>query len=156
MKKVIITIALVLICFIPTYVLVFQAMRTAIPPAVLNGTEIAPAFVNWQVHTGGEETSDTNIGRKRAEKKFNRTDPQKLECLADAASLSWEIAPDRVRIAVYDLAAETPFVGYLAPEELATHALNGSGGHLQVIVLADWYFTKTVSARAAYSFEVGE
>ena len=155
MKKVIITIALVLICFIPTYVLVFQAMRTAIPPAVLGDTEIAPAFTNWRVHTGGDETTDTNIGTKRAEKKFNKTEPQKLGCLADAASLSWEIPPERVRVAVYDLSAETPFAGYFTTDELAAHELNGSDHHLQVIVLADWYFTKNVSARAAYSFEVG-
>lgn len=156
MKKTIITIALLLVCFIPTYVLVFQAMRTAIPPAMLNGAEVAPAFTNWQVHIGGEATADTNIGTKRAEKKFNKTEPQKLARLADAASLTWEVAPDRVRVAVYQLSAESTFVGYLAPEELPTHALNGTDDHLQVIVLADWYFTKTVSARAAYSFEVGE
>ena len=42
----------------------------------------------------------------------------------------------------------------VTPEELLTHPLVGTSDRLQVIVVADWAFTKVVSARAAYSFEV--
>lgn len=154
MKKAIITIALVLIALIPTYILVFQAMRTAVPDATLGEIDVAPAFVRWSLHGKGEEVSETNTGETRSNKKFNKAVPQKLDQLAEAAAVTWEVAPDRVRIAIYDLTDNNLFRGYAAPEELATHALNGTDHHLQVIIVADWNFTNNVSARAAYSFEV--
>lgn len=154
MKKAIITIALLLVSLIPTYVLIFQAMRTAVPDATIHGIEVSPAFVRWNLRREGEEISETTTGEARANKKFKKTEPQKLDSLAEAASVTWEAEPDQVRIAIYNLTADNTFVGYATTEEVATHALNGTEDHLQVVIVADWKFTKIVSARAAYSFEV--
>lgn len=154
MKKVIITIALVLIALIPTYVLVFQAMRTAVPDATLGDADIAPAFVRWSLQGKNSEVSQTSTDEDRANKRFGKAEPIRLESLADAASIRWEIAPKQVRIAIYNLTENNTYVGTVTPEELLTHPLVGTSDRLQVIVVADWTFTKVVSARAAYSFEV--
>ena len=81
MKKVIITIALVLIALIPTYVLVFQAMRTAVPDATLGDADIAPAFVRWRLQGKNSEVSQTSTDEDRANKRFGKAEPIRPKAL---------------------------------------------------------------------------
>lgn len=154
MKKVIISIALVLVSLIPTYILIFQAVRTAVPDATLDGVAVTPAYVRWSLSGGEEDGAAVSPDEKRANKKFEAAEPLTLTDLTDVARLSFSPAPERVRVAIYNLTQENTFVGFVSLEELKSHELVGTTDRLQVIVIADWRFSSIVSARAAYSFEV--
>ena len=153
MKKTIVVIALVIACLIPTYILVFQAVRTAVPEATFDGEELSPAYVRWSLTGHEDETSEVSQGIESAKKRFDRADPVLLSAITDLARVDFSLAPARVQYAVYNLSQDNAVV-YLTPEELATHPLAATEDHLQVVLLAEWVFHDAVSARAAYSFEV--
>lgn len=153
MKKVIISIALVLVSLIPTYILIFQAVRTAVPDVTLDGVAVTPAYVRWSL-SGGEDGSAVSPDRERANKKFEKAEPLTLTDLTEVARLTFSLPPERVQVAIYNLTEENTFVGVVPLAELSSHELVGTTDRLQIIVLVDWRFSGVVSARAAYSFEV--
>lgn len=153
MKKTIVVIACLIACLIPTYILIFQAVRTAVPELTYGGEELSPAYVRWSLTGRGDETSEVSQNTESAKKRFGRSDPVRLSALSDLARVEFSLEPARIWYAVYDLSRENE-LSFLVPEELASHPLAETDDHLQVVLLAEWVFNDAVTARAAYSFEV--
>ena len=153
MKKAIIVIALVIVCFIPTYILVFQAARTAVPDGTLDTVVLEPDYVRWRL-TGGEgDVSEVQPNTDSAKHKFDKKDPVLLTQISDLTRLNWTPAPVKVTVYVIDLNTKI-MSGPYALTDLPSDDAFDPTHHLQVVVNADWQFTKNVTARAAYGFEV--
>ena len=153
MKKAIIVIALVIVCFIPTYILVFQAARTAVPDGTLDTVVLEPDYVRWRL-TGGEgDVSEVQPNTDSAKHKFDKKDPVLLTQISDLTRLNWTPAPLKVTVYVIDLNDGTTSGPYALTDLPSDDAFDPTP-HLQVVVYADWQFTKNVTARAAYGFEV--
>ncbi len=152
MKKVILWMAILLVAFVPTYILIFQGIKTAVPEVSLGDEgEIKPAYVEWVTTDAEGNEKSTHPMTWLMRFLFNQKDPNMLATLSDLGELKFEESPNVNYVDVYGSDGK-PVTYQLA--DIAAGNYTPLTEAKQVVVGLVWTVSSRVTIRAFYSFEV--
>ncbi len=155
MKKAIVWIAILLVAFIPTYILIFQGMKTAVPTVTLDATELRPAMVQWVTEDGEGNVEPTSPLQPVMDFIFRHSDPVVLTSLTEVGEMEMELTPSFAQLDVYDLTSDTPApYATVSLDALRAGDVPVVTGPVQAVLAVEWVITDRIRVQAIYSFEV--
>ncbi len=162
MKKIILWTAIILVALIPTYVLVFQAIKSAQPDVNFAGAPIDSAAYRWVTFDSSGNVDLTSRSEKSMEKDFWRSTPIVLKNLDELSALSFSRQPSSVNIVMYDLTkSPSDFEdGIVKPYAVVSLSDIQAGKapdvtvKTQALVGIEWLISSRIHIQAMYSFEV--
>ncbi len=155
MKKVIMWIAIILVALIPTYIIFFQGMKTAVPEVSIGDTQLYPSMVRWVTEDGDGRQKETSPLQPVMNFLFSHSDPVVLSSLGELDGLALELEPSFAKLYVYDLSGEggEPTMT-LTTEELRAGTFTEPTYPAQADLAVEWVISDRIRIQTTYSFEV--
>ncbi len=150
MKKAIVWIAIMLVAFIPTYIIIFGGMKTAVPEMTLGEEELRPAMVRWV----SEDSKPTSPLQPVMKFLFRHDDPVVLSRAEELTSIQFEMEPSIAVLNFYDLTVTGAEPTTLTLAELRTGGAPVLVNPTQIALDIEWVITERIRVQATYSFEV--
>ena len=150
-KKAVIWTAVILVLLIPTYLLVFGAVKTAAPVVSCEGGEVEPVYLRWVLTDRDGGQTDTGYNERKVERKAERDEMYPLSSLASLTTLSFGRAPESATIFVYDMsgAGKTYSPVSLSSFDPSVYEVTGE---TQVGLTVAWSLSSHVTLQAVYGF----
>ncbi len=164
MKKFVIGIAVLLVAFIPTYILIFQAVKTSVatPDVYYDGKILEPALMGWVTmdNEGNKKATLQNNFFNIKESQFEKAEHIRLEELSDVADITYAQQPALVTVQLYDMTVnyndpndpQQPIT--TTPEEIAKGGVTGYENPTQIILRVEWDISPYLRTYVGYSLEV--
>ncbi len=154
MKKVILWVAVLLVAFVPTYILVFQGIKTAVPEAYLGDIKLSASDMIWTTDDGNGNVKPIKPMDAVMEFVFNFKDigeiSREITSLEDLNKLKFEQKPDKIFIDIFNESADKP---YYTLADIQSGDYPNLTERTQVMVEVRWVISSRVGVRAFYSFE---
>ena len=153
-KKIVLFTVAILLCLIPTYILIFQLAKTNPATLILGEETIEPAYVRWIVIDGDGNEVVTSRSEEKAEKDFEKQTPLSLT-VEELWQLEFTKAPTRSAVALYRPLEAGGYENYatMTWEEFLSYEGEISP-RTQLVLITEIRVSEYVTVLAAYSFEV--
>ncbi len=155
MKKVIAWIAILLVAFIPTYIIIFGGIKTAVPDVILGDSVLYPSTVRWVTVEDEQVVSETSPLQPVMNFLFSHSDPTVLTSVNSIGALKMELEPSFAMVYIYDLTSESSEAAMIVSyADILEGKVDKLDYPAQVDLALKWVITDSIHIQTVYTFEV--